>query len=212
MKKLLIILFTAFAGNLYSPAQKDMSPREILDRTAEHLTKSGGMTANFSTTAFKGTTPQDSISGSIDLLGQKYVMKTTAICTWFDGQNQWNMMAGNEEVTLVSPTNEELQATSPLAFMNIYKQGFNLSSKKSELRGIKTWDVTLKPKKKGQEPSVITVSIDRQTFTPLCIRVRNQGNWMRISIKDFKKGIHFGNEHFKFPAAKYPGHEIIDMR
>lgn len=212
MKQLLVILIVLATGSLASTAQKNLSPRDILDQTSEHLAKSGGISAKFTSTAFKGTSPQDSLSGTIDILGDKYVMKTNAMCTWFNGQHQWNLMAGNEEVTLVSPTPEELQATSPLAFMSIYKSGFNLSSKKTELRGKKIWDVTLKPKKKGQHPEIITISIDQQTFDPLCIRIRNQGNWMRISIKDFKTNLGFSSTHFSFPTSEFPKHQVIDMR
>ena len=121
-------------------------------------------------------------------------------------------IAGNGEVTLSSPTPEELQASSPMAFIGIYKQGFNLSYKKAELRGRKVWDVSLKPKKRGQEPSVIIISIDSKTFDPMCIRIRNKKDWTRISINDFKSGAGLPIGHFNYPAKEYPDYEIIDMR
>lgn len=212
MKRTIIILSVCILGSMATVAQDKLSPREILDRTSEAMQGMGAITASFTTTTFLGTTPQDSISGTMDVLGEKYVMKTPEMSTWFNGRDQWNLVNSNNEVTLVTPNEDELQVASPMAFLGIYKKGFNLSSKNAELRGRKIWDVTLRPKKRKQEPSIITISIDRQTFVPMCIRIRNEGNWTRISIADFKSGANLSASHFNYPAEEYPLFEVIDMR
>lgn len=212
MKKIVIMLLAVTLANTPSVAQEKLSALSILDRTSERMLTPGGISANFTTTMFQGTQPQETISGTIDILGEKYVMKTPGISTWFNGTDQWSLIAGNGEVTLSSPTPEELQASSPMAFIGIYKQGFNLSYKKAELRGRKVWDVSLKPKKRGQEPSVIIISIDSKTFDPMCIRIRNKKDWTRISINDFKSGAGLPVGHFNYPANEHPEYEIIDMR
>lgn len=212
MKKIALILMAIVLPYISSVAQDKLSARNILDRTAERMLVSGGVTANFTTTSFQGAEPQESITGTMDILGEKYVMKTPNICTWFNGKEQWNLLADNKEVTLTSPTPEEIQVSSPMSFIGIYKHGFNLSSNKTELRGRKVWDVTLKPQKRKQEPSTIIISIDCETFYPLCIRVRNEGNWTRISINNFKSGAGLTNSYFNFTANEYPGYEIIDLR
>lgn len=212
MKHTFLLFIIVSVCSLSSVAQNKLSPREILDCTSARMQGNGGQSACFTTTVFDGTTPKETISGTIDMLGQKYVMKTPAVCTWFNGKYQWNLISGNEEVTLVSPTDEELQTSSPMAFLGIYKHGFNLSSKKTALRGRNTWEVTLRNKQRKSEPSVIVVSIDRETYAPLCIRIRDNGNWTRISITDFRAGVKFSDDHFDFPVQAYPGYEIIDMQ
>lgn len=212
MNKIIISLFLLLTTYSQGHAQEKLTPREILDRTSEKMMAKGGVSANFETTIFQGTTPQDNITGSIDMLGEKYVLKTSAICTWYNGKDQWNLIQDNKEVTLVEPTPDELQVASPNAFLTIYKEGFNLSTQKAELRGRNIYDISLKPKKRKQEPSVIIISVDQETFYPMCIRVRNQGNWTRFSINDLKVGANLTDSHFNYPAQAYPEYELIDMR
>lgn len=212
MNKIIISLCLLLMAYTQCFAQKNLTSREILDRTSEKMKAQGGISANFVTTTFTGTIPQDNITGSIDMLGEKYVLKTSAICTWYNGKDQWNLIQDNKEVTLVEPSQEELQTASPNAFLGIYKEGFNLSTQKAELRGRKIYDVSLKPKKRKQEPSIIIISIDQETFYPMCIRVRNQGNWTRFSINDLKVGTGLTDSHFNYPTLTYPDYELIDMR
>lgn len=212
VKRCLSLFLILLALSINSKAQHNLSAREILDKTTEQMQKNGSVSAKFATTLFNGSTPTDTILGTIDLLGDKYVMKTPAICTWFNGKDQWTLIHDNPEVSLVSPTHEELLASSPVAFMSIYRQGFNLTSKKASLRGRNVWEVTLRPKKRNQEPSSIVVSIDQENYTPLCLRIKNNGDWTRISIAGFHTNTGLSAEHFNFPAHEYPQHDVIDMR
>lgn len=212
MKKLFLILIGIAICSHPLSAQKKMTPREILDKTSLIMEKSEGFSAKFTTTSFQGTRPIESMSGTLDVCGDKYLMKTEAFCTWYNGKDQWTLISGNNEVSLVSPTPDELQASSPMAFINIYKHGFSLSAQNAILRDRKIWDVTLKPKKRNQEPSRIVVSIDQETFLPLCLRIRNEGNWTRISITDINNATKFSDSHFTFSTSDHPEYEIIDMR
>lgn len=211
MKKIITLSIALTLTSAMVSAQK-LSPKEILDRTAERMQTKGGISANFTTTTFIGTTPSETLSGTLSMLGDKYVMTTPSMQTWFNGKEQWTLMLENKEVNLVTPTEEELQVSSPTAFLTMYKQGFNLSYNKSTLRGRNTWDITLRPKKRGQEPSRIVVSIDQETFTPMCLRILNEGNWTRISITDLNFNAGLSDVKFQFPVQQYPGYEVIDMR
>ncbi len=210
MKKILTIFLSIAATTLM--AQGKFSPKEILDRTAASMQTKGGISAKFTTTTFAGTTPQETISGTLSMLGDKYVMSTPYITTWFDGNDQWTLMPENKEVNLVTPTEEELSVSSPTAFLTMYKKGFNISVDQSTLRGRKIWDITLRPKKRNQEPSRFIVSIDQETFLPMCLRIRNESNWTRISITELNANAGLTDASFQFPAQEYPDCEIIDMR
>lgn len=212
MKKIFALLLIFSFADIIVVAQDKLSPKEILDRTAERMLDKGGISAKFTTVSYAGATPVDTLSGTLSMLGDKYVMSTPAIRTWFNGREQWTLMFDNKEVNLVTPTEEELQVSSPTAFLTMYKKGFNLSSNKNMLRGRKIWDITLRPKKRGQEPSRIVVSIDQETFSPLCLRIQNEGNWTRISITDLKFNAGLSETKFQFPSQKYPDYEVIDLR
>ncbi len=212
MNRFLTISLAMILGYVSTMAQEKLSPREILDRTAACMQTKGGITAKFTTTSFIGTTPKESIQGMLSMQGDKYVMSTPVFQTWFDGKNQWTLNPESKEVNLVTPTEEELQVSSPTAFLSMYKRGFSLSSNKSTLRGRNIWDVTLRPKKGNQEPSRIVVSIDQETFMPMCLRIRNEGNWTRISIMDINANAGLSDTGFQFPAQEYSDYEVIDMR
>ena len=213
MKKILTILVSFALSGSMMWAQKNLSALDILDRSSKCMQVSGGISAKFTTIFYENTIPRESFSGTMDILGQKYTMQTEAFKTWFDGTNQWNLITANGEVNLVVPTQEELQTSSPTAFLGIYKKGYDLSVAETKLKSHKNaWDVTLKPKKKSQEPSIIVATIDKQTFYPICLSLYNNGNWTRISITDIKSNAGFTNQHFTYPADKYPQYEVIDLR
>ena len=193
-------------------AQEKLSAKEILDKTSMAINNSNGFNARFTTTTFDGTTPANTFAGTLDVKGEKYIMKTDAISVWFNGQEQWTLMPGNNEVSLMTPTPEEMQVSSPMSFITIYKQGFKLSKDSGTLRNRKVWNITLLPKDRKQEPSKITVTIDQQTYLPLCLRVRNNGDWTCISITDIDTNTNFSNSHFTFPPSDYPEYKIIDLR
>ncbi len=46
----------------------------------------------------------------------------------------------------------------------------------------------------------------------MCIRVRQDKDWHRISIRSFQGGQNFQDSDFTFPKEKYPTAEIIDLR
>ena len=193
-------------------AQEKLSAKEILDKTSMAINNNNGFNAKFTTTTFDGTTPANTFAGTLDVKGEKYIMKTDAISVWFNGQEQWTLMPGNNEVSLMTPTPEEMQVSSPMSFTTIYKQGFKLSKDSGTLRNRKVWNITLLPKDRKQEPSKITVTIDQQTYLPLCLRVRNNGDWTRISITDIDTNTNFSDSHFTFPTSDYPEYKIIDLR
>lgn len=193
-------------------AQEKLSAKEILDKTSMVINNSNGFNAKFTTTTFDGTTPANTFAGTLDVKGEKYIMKTDAISVWFNGQEQWTLMPGNNEVSLMTPTPEEMQVSSPMSFTTIYKQGFKLSKDSGTLRNRKVWNITMLPKDRKQEPSKITVTIDQQTYLPLCLRVRNNGDWTRISITDIDTNTNFSDSHFTFPTSDYPEYKIIDLR
>ena len=141
------------------------TPMQILDKTAAVINGSDGLSGNFTVTTFDGNTPRDKVTGTIQLKGQMYFLKTPQITTWYNGRKMWTYIQGSDEVSQTVPTDEELQKSSPTAFLSIYKKGYKLSSKTASLRGKSTWEVTLSSKsKKNSTPQTIIVNIDNSCF------------------------------------------------
>lgn len=208
-RTLFTILLTAIA--VACLAQDKPTPMALLDKTCAILSQGGGVTGQFTATTFQGTSPQNTTSGTMSMMGQKYVLKTPDMSTWYNGKKQWTMIAGTDEVNVTVPTTAELSQSSPGAYLSLYKQGYKLSIKGTTLRNRKAWDVTMKARTKKQQPSQVVVTIDAQTNHPMCIRVKYRNDWSRISIQNLRTNNKLNARDFEFPASQYPGVEIINI-
>lgn len=208
-RTLFTILLTAIA--VACLAQDKPTPMALLDKTYAILSQGGGVTGQFTATTFQGTSPQNTTSGTMSMMGQKYVLKTPDMSTWYNGKKQWTMIAGTDEVNVTVPTTAELSQSSPGAYLSLYKQGYKLSIKGTTLRNRKAWDVTMKARTKKQQPSQVVVTIDAQTNHPMCIRVKYRNDWSRISIQNLRTNNKLNARDFEFPASQYPGVEIINI-
>ena len=158
----LLALTSVFATSTLG-AGKDKETRKILDATAQHITKSGGISINFTATTLLGKVNQGSISGTMDIQGKKFFMQTSEMQTWFDGKTSWSMQTGDSEVNMTEPTGTELQAMNPYAFVDIYKHGFNYKMKKGSLvNGKQGYKIYLTADNAKQEIREIYLEVDNQ--------------------------------------------------
>jgi outer membrane lipoprotein-sorting protein len=212
MKKYFVLIVLLLASTLSIFSQTKESASTILDKTSKRLHSNGILSANFVLTTNENTKEESTILGTIYMKGQMYMIKTSAATTWYDGNNQWTLLAGDNEVSLVTPTEEELQTSSPSAFLNLYKYGYALSAKKTELRSKQSWEVTMTAKNKQQEPSKVIAIIEKATYDILNVRVQSNGKWTRISVNDIKSNPVLTDVIFSFPKDEYQGYQVIDLR
>ena len=202
-----LIFSTAFA------AGKDSATRKVLDATAQRINNAGPLSIQFTATTIIGKASQGSISGTMDIMGRKFYMKTPEVQTWFDGKTQWTIQTGDSEVSMTEPTGEELQMINPYAFINIYKKGFNYRMKQGTLSNKKQgYKITLTADNSKQEIREMFLEVDKQ-YNPVRISIRQGKNqWVRLVVNRFSTGQKFDTQHFTFPKKRYPKHEIIDLR
>ena len=84
--------------------------------------------------------------------------------------------------------------------------------KDGNLRGQATYVVHLQARYAGNLTEEIYIDIRKSDYTLLCVRVKQDGNWNRIAIHDFKSGLKLSNEQFTFNPSMYPDAEVIDLR
>ena len=198
-----------FTASLSTYAQ---SPRKVLDATADCLVKQGAVKAQFKATQFAGTTQQGVSTGTIHMNGTCFMIDTDELKAWYDGKTQWSLMNGSNEVNVSEPDEAEIASVNPAVLVNFYKRGFKCSMTKATLRGRATFVIHLWPKRKDFEYSDIYLDIDQETYHPLCIRAKHNGDWVRLSILSFQNGLKLPNSTFTFPQQDYPDAEIIDLR
>ena len=121
--KIKSLLFTFWIFCLASPmVAQQPDARDILDRAADAFRREGGIKITFSVRA-----PEGNSNGSIRLKGDKFLLETEGVTTWFDGRTQWSYLASSDEVNVSEPAPEELQSINPYSWLSLYNQDYKLN-------------------------------------------------------------------------------------
>ena len=184
--------------------------RQILDRTAGNFEKAGGIKATF-TVRSQGNTA----SGTIFLKGDKFVLETEGVKTWFDGHTQWSYLTSSEEVNVSEPTPEELQSLNPYALLYSYRQGYQLKTGSSTTgQKLNAYEVILTSTDPKQELQCIILYVQKDTFRPLKISMAQRGgkDVAVVTVTSYETGQTYPDRFFTFDPKEYPEAEVIDLR
>ena len=215
MRKYIFSVLIALLSLPVIAQQQQSQAKAVLDRTADAFRKAGGVKADFVVKAVTNGLAEGAENGTIQLKGEKFVLKTSDVVTWFDGKTQWSYVVKNDEVNVSSPTQEELQQINPYTFLYMYQKGFSykLGTTKT-FRGKAVWEVILTAKDKKQELERITLFVTKDTYEPLYILLQQRGQQARseITVTDYQIRQNYADSVFAFDRKRYPGAEIIDLR
>lgn len=207
-----LIMCLLFGIRLGARAQNAGS---ILDKAASTYESSNGLTAFFSMNSRSDVQKiSESFEGTINMRGDKFVLKTPDMITWFDGKTQWTYMDHSDEVNISTPTGDELQMTNPALLLNSYKKGFTPAyiGESTAPSGKAAYNVELTPKKKGD---ILKVELQIEKFSNLpasiTITAKN-GISNTIRISKIKTGVNQLDNFFVFNKKDYPDAEIVDLR
>ena len=197
---LIIALCSASGSMLY--AQQPGKAKEILDQAAATYKKAQGISMQF-----EGTQ-----QGTLLLQDDRFYLNYGGMESWFDGKTQWSYMQQNNEVTVSSPTPEELDGINPYSIINSYKTRFRYGYKGEEIiNGSKTYHLALAPKQKG-DIKVISLWLTK-SFSPVRIIIKDHsGNAQTFNIRNYKAQQNLPASTFRYDTKKYPKAEVIDMR
>ena len=199
MKRIINILVMLMIA-IGSSAQ---TAKQVLDKTAAALSNKGGVTANFTVTGKNiGST-----SGRISVKGRMFQATTPQAIIWFNGKTQWTYMKSQEEVNVSNPTEAQLQAIKKKKKKNIYKKGYSYTMK--TVGG--GYEVHLKATDKKRSIQEMYVTVNKSTYAPSQVKMRQGSKWTTIKISSLKKA-NISNATFTFPAKDYPNAEVVDLR
>lgn len=203
MKHILSVLIAlCLAGGGALHAQQAEKAKSILDQAAANYKKSQGISIQF-----EGTQP-----GTLLLQGDCFYLNCGGVESWFDGKTQWSYMQQNNEVTISSPTPEELEAINPYAIINSYNTRFRYGYKGEEnINGNKTYHLALAPKQKG-DIKVISLWLSKN-YSPVRIIIKDHdGNAQTFNIRSYTTQSKQPESAFRFDTKKHPKAEVVDMR
>ena len=179
------------------------SAKRILDKAAATVSNPGGVRAHFQMISKQfGNT-----NGEIAIKGKKFHATTPDATIWFDGKTQWTYMKGNDEVNISNPTEAQLQAINPYNFINIYKKGYKLSSKKVE----NSYEVHLIPTDKSRKIQEMYIIVDSSSYRPTHVKMKQKNKWSTIIISQLTTAS-LSDNLFQFNSKDFPKAEIIDLR
>jgi outer membrane lipoprotein-sorting protein len=207
MRKILTAMFL-----LLSIGCMAQNAKQILDATATKIRQMGDVKATFTATSFNGTVEQASTKGTMLLQGKKMQLATDEMKMWYNGKTQWSLMSGSNEVNVSTPTEREMASMNPYSFLGFYKKGYKMKVRQTKLRGKDVYEVHLLARSTNNNEVEMYVDVAKNDFIPLCIRIRQDNQWNRISIHSIQGNQHFSDSDFEFPKNDYPNVDIIDLR
>ena len=199
MKKIISIAFMA----LMSLCTFAQTAQQVLDKTASVIGNKSGASANFQMSSPK----YGSASGTIAIKGNKFSAHTDKATVWYNGKTQWTYMKSTNEVNVSNPTQAQQMSMNPYTFINIYKTGYTATMKTAG----NNYEVRLVAQNQKRTVQELVITIDKKSYVPSKIRMRQGKGWTDISVSNFKaKSI--PNSTFTFNSKDYPKAEIVDLR
>ena len=197
MKKIVLVMSLLMAS-VFTFGQ---TAKSVLDKTAAVVSNKNGVQANFTMTGGMGN-----VSGTIAVKGRKFHATTPIATMWFDGKTMWTYMKKNEEVNITTPNEAQLQKINPYNFINLYKQGYDMTMSKSD----KTYTVHLTAKNSNKIQELF-ITVDKNTYHPTQVKMLQGKKWTVFDISNLKAQA-LSDAIFTFNAKDFPSAEVIDLR
>lgn len=188
---------------------------EILAKAAAAYKQSNGIRVEFTLqTRSEGQQAGESFEGTIQMKGDKFVLTTPDVVTWFDGKTQWTYVARTEEVNVTNPSGEDLRNTNPMLLLGSYQSGYTPSfrGESTAPNGKTAYDIVLTPKRKG-DVARVELQIEKYSSLPASIKVSaKNGINSTVRITQLRTGVNQPDRTFVFNEEAYPDAEIVDLR
>ena len=195
-------LFTCILALAFAASGSAQTAKQVLDKTAAIVGRSGGASAHFSISGGKVKTT----SGTFAIKGKKFYASTPDAKVWFDGKTQWAYMAATDEVNISTPTQAEQMSMNPYTFLSIYKTGYDMSMQ--TVSGNYEVHLVAQNQKRTVQELYITIG---KNYQPKILKMRQGKNWTTITISNFQAK-NQSDAMFRFNGKAYPKAEIIDLR
>ena len=203
MMKKIVLLALLVITTLTVAAQNAAQAKSVLDKTAAIVTAKSGASARFTLSA-AGT---GTVSGTIDLKGNKFHAVAGNAIVWFNGKTQWSYLKSTDEVNVSTPTEAQRMRMNPYTFITMYKAGYTLSMTASGAN----YNVHMVAQNKQRSVQEVYLTINKKTYKPTVIKMREGTKWTTITISNLKAQ-KLPDSVFSFRAKDFPTAEVIDLR
>ncbi len=192
--------------------QNDKSAINILDKFSELALSAPSVSMKFNLETIdqvEGT--NSTVSGSIILSKDKYLLDMTDNIIWFNGETSWSYLPAEKEVTIAKPDKKNDSFESkPSSVFSIYKKGYKtkLLEEKAD-----SYLIDLYPESLESDHIRIRLSIGKPSLDLKSIEYKyKNGVTAVLTVKEYDLKQIPDNSTFVFQPEKYKGIEVVDMR
>ncbi|MBK7628279.1 MAG: outer membrane lipoprotein carrier protein LolA [Bacteroidales bacterium] len=193
-------------------AQSEQEAIKILDRFSSNALGAPSVSMKFNLITFdQAENTKDTLKGSIILSKDKYNLELPDNTIWFNGDISWSYLPAEKEVTITKPDrkNNSFQ-NRPSSIFSMYKNGYKcrLIEDKSD-----TWTIDLYPEDIKSDLLRVRLLIGKSLLNLRSLEYKKRdGVVITLNVVDYNLKQKPVAETFVYPAAKFKGVEVVDMR
>lgn len=151
-----------------------------------------------------------SMKGHLTLAGDRFILSSNQLNSWYDGKTQWTYSTYMGEVNVTEPTAEELAQVNPFSILSSLSRDYKATTLPSS-KGFA--EIMLKSIRKESEIVSAKFTVNTSTYFPTSITLRfSDGRDVAITINSIRAGGARGLNDFRFSPANHPGLRVIDLR
>ena len=143
--------------------------------------------------------------GDVVMQGDKYRLNILGVTRLFDGNKLYTISTEDEEVTISSDSEDEIDAITPSKMLSFYEDGYTYKLDITQnINGRKIQYVKLTPIDSNSEIKSILLGIDAQTKNIYnLIQIGKNGTKTTLTVNSFKTNMPLSKTLFTFDANKY---------
>lgn len=148
--------------------------------------------------------------GDVVLEGEKYKLNILGITRLYDGKTLYTISPEDEEVTITTQAEDEVDAITPSKMLSFYEDGYTYAMDiVQNIKGRKIQYVKLTPIDSNSEIDYILLGIDASTkHIYNLIQVGKNGTKTTLTVNSFKTNEPLSKTLFTFDANKYKDYYI----
>lgn len=192
--------------------QNGKSAVNVLDKFSELALAAPSVSMKFNLETIdqvEGT--NSTVSGSIILSKDKYMLDMTDNIIWFNGETSWSYLPAEKEVTIAKPDKKNNSFESkPSSVFSIYKKGYKTRLLEEKAA---SYLIDLYPEALDSDHIRIRLNIGKPSLDLKSIEYKyKNGVTAILTVKEYDLKQIPDNSTFVFQPEKYKGIEVVDMR
>lgn len=195
----------ALIAGLCLPLSATQNATQILDKAAANAKSAKSLKASYTIIA-----DGHRQSGTLTIAGDRFIISSPQISSWYDGKTQWTYSTQTGEVNITEPTPEELQQVNPFAIISSFRKLYKASLLKSAAGKHRISLTAINPK---TDIKSVVLTLDSSSLYPTDIEL-TMGNKRKVGIKvnSVSAGLAIPVTDFRFDPKKHPGIPVVDLR